>query len=418
MSAPAAISAQSGSSPSSSRAAAAAVLACAWALPAACFSGLLATRFHLWSASGIQFLGSPVDVLVARTLAFGAVAALLFPRAGLPLMASVAVAADLSYLRARGFASLHAPFILVEAAGVALCLVPAQLFARWTRDDRRLALRAALHPLFHAALLLGILPALIVALGGGSWSAAFARPSWLNKIYLQLLLVPATLLISSVQEFVFRGKGTPMPADAPRLLVVTGPYAYVRNPMQLGKITMLLGWAAFWRNPWFAATAGGGLLYSLLIAIPREDRALRIRFGPAWTGYSARVRRWLPHWRPFAPLAPARLYLDLACGSCSQLATWLNARSSVGLEIVSAAQHPGAPLARMRYGTGDGSSEDDGILALARALEHVNLAWAFCGWMMRLPGVSWLAQLLADALDPRAAARCITGNTPATEDVP
>jgi protein-S-isoprenylcysteine O-methyltransferase Ste14 len=314
--------------------------------------------------------------------------------------------------------SLDARIVLFDAAAVALCLVPAQLFARWTRDDRNLPLRAALHPIFHSALLLGILPAFIVALGGGGWHAAFARPSSLNKIYLQLLFVPATFLISSVQEFVARGQGTPMPADAPRRLVTSGPYAYVRNPMQLGKIAMLLGWASFWWNPWFAAAAAGGLLYSVCIAIPREDGALRNRFGSAWTGYSKDVRRWIPHWRPFAPPELARLYLDLGCGSCSQFAAWLHARSPVGLTIVSAAQHPDAPLARMRYEPADRGTKDAGILALARALEHLNLAWAFCGWMARLPGISWLAQLVADTLDPRAAARCVTGNAPTVEDLP
>ena len=49
-----------------------------------------------------------------------------------------------------------------------------------------------------------------------------------------------------------------------------------------------------------------------------------------------------------------------------------------------------------------------GMVALARALEHVNLGWAFVGWIIRLPLVCAVVQLLADAVgrgprEPREA---------------
>ncbi|HEY3109346.1 MAG TPA: hypothetical protein VGL23_11370, partial [Chloroflexota bacterium] len=45
-----------------------------------------------------------------------------------------------------------------------------------------------------------------------------------------------------------------------------------------------------------------------------------------------------------------------------------------------------------------------GVAALARALDHLDLAWAWLGWALRLPLVCQAAQLLADALgaEPRA----------------
>ena len=45
-----------------------------------------------------------------------------------------------------------------------------------------------------------------------------------------------------------------------------------------------------------------------------------------------------------------------------------------------------------------------GVAALARALEHLNLAWAWLGWTLRLPGFCQATQLLVDALggEPRA----------------
>jgi hypothetical protein len=35
--------------------------------------------------------------------------------------------------------------------------------------------------------------------------------------------------------------------------------------------------------------------------------------------------------------------------------------------------------------------------AVARALEHVHLGWALLGWLLRLPVICQVAQLLADA---------------------
>jgi len=40
-----------------------------------------------------------------------------------------------------------------------------------------------------------------------------------------------------------------------------------------------------------------------------------------------------------------------------------------------------------------------GVAALARALDHLDLAWAWLGWALRLPLIVHATQLLADALD-------------------
>jgi hypothetical protein len=54
-------------------------------------------------------------------------------------------------------------------------------------------------------------------------------------------------------------------------------------------------------------------------------------------------------------------------------------------------------LRRARYEGHDGYRVN-GVAAIARALEHVNLAWAMVGWCLRLPGFDRLAQLVADLL--------------------
>ena len=69
----------------------------------------------------------------------------------------------------------------------------------------------------------------------------------------------------------------------------------------------------------------------------------------------------------------------------------------------------------MTYEAGESTRETpysvSGVQALARALEHVHLGWAFVGWITRLPVLRSMIQLLVDAVGggPRR-----TGPTPAS----
>jgi len=48
--------------------------------------------------------------------------------------------------------------------------------------------------------------------------------------------------------FAIRGKGTPLPLDPPKKLVVEGPYRVVRNPMYWGVGSVILGEAAVFHS--------------------------------------------------------------------------------------------------------------------------------------------------------------------------
>jgi protein-S-isoprenylcysteine O-methyltransferase Ste14 len=339
-----------------------------------------------------------------------------------------ALVIDLIFLRFIGIPPRSNPlFWSVEAFTILFCVLPAQCFARWTRQNRYLAARNILHVFFHSALILAIWPLLAVELSGGNWHAWAERASALNKIYLQLLCIPGVLLLTAMQEFHTRGRGTPMPKDAPRTLVTSGIYAYVANPMQIGKFGVLAGWGCFWKNPWIVAVAFLGLAYSLTIARWREDRDLAARFGAAWTNYRRHVPRWLPRWRPWIP-APvdmsqppraaipqsAALYLDFDCGPCAHMARWFASQNPTGLQILPLSKFPGPPPTQMTYRPVVASAyqSEPGVAAIARALEHIHFAWAFCGWMLRLPVICGLAQLISDAVSPREPHGCPVPSSP------
>ena len=112
-----------------------------------------------------------------------------------------------------------------------------------------------------------------------------------------LVSLGASAYAWSVWEFATFGRGTPAPIDAPKKLVVRGLYRYTRNPMYIGALTVILGWAVFFR-----ATAS--LLYAIVMAIIfhlfivlYEERHLRQEFGREYDDYRSRVGRWLPRFR-------------------------------------------------------------------------------------------------------------------------
>ena len=76
-------------------------------------------------------------------------------------------------------------------------------------------------------------------------------------------------------------------------LVTGGIYRWTRNPMYLGWLPILAGWAAYLEH--LPALAGVPLfaLYITRFQILPEERAMEAKFGEAFRAYRSRVRRWL-----------------------------------------------------------------------------------------------------------------------------
>jgi protein-S-isoprenylcysteine O-methyltransferase Ste14 len=393
---------------------AAAVLAAAWSLPSAALAGFLTMQLDAWTvpSSTLLVLGSPAIVLLDRVLVWGWAFAFFADRVSLVRLAFLGVLLDLMLPLDRLLYHPSPQFLFAEALAVGLSLIPAQLFARWTRERSHLTARNLMHLCFHSALLLGIWPLLITQFLGGNWHAWAERSSVANKFYLQFLIFPCVFLITAMQEFHSAGHGTPMPEDAPPRLVTTGIFSYVANPMQIGKFGVLFFWGLFWRNPWIVAAAFLGLLYSLTIARLREDSDMAARFGADWTLYRRNIRRWFPRWRPWIAAAgaddSASLYLDLDCGPCHHFAGWLAGQRPKQLRILPLTAHSPSALTRITYRAAGDHCEIQGIRAIARAFDHLNLAWAFCGWMLRLPLIAWVAELITEAVSPSVPEHCRT----------
>jgi protein-S-isoprenylcysteine O-methyltransferase Ste14 len=105
-------------------------------------------------------------------------------------------------------------------------------------------------------------------------------------------------ILDSFARFALQGIGTPAPAFPTRHLVVTGLYRYVRNPIYVAVVAMILGQALL-------LASVGLLIYGVLFwigfhlfVVGYEEPTLRKTFGPQFESYCANVPRWLPRLRP------------------------------------------------------------------------------------------------------------------------
>ena len=69
-------------------------------------------------------------------------------------------------------------------------------------------------------------------------------------------------------------------------LIVDGPQRYVRSPLYLGVIVMVLGWAILSNGTFVLVATFVLLIWFGLVLIPFEERELRALFGKQWENYT------------------------------------------------------------------------------------------------------------------------------------
>ena len=120
------------------------------------------------------------------------------------------------------------------------------------------------------------------------------RPSGraFDPIGLVLLVPGLVVLLWCVREFYVSGKGTLAPWEPPRTLVVTGLYRYSRNPMYVGVVLIVWGWALGFQASWLVIYALVVMVGFHLRVLLNEEPYLARTHGEAFTHYKARVPRW------------------------------------------------------------------------------------------------------------------------------
>jgi protein-S-isoprenylcysteine O-methyltransferase Ste14 len=114
---------------------------------------------------------------------------------------------------------------------------------------------------------------------------------------LLLILIGAAGLLWCIWDFYSAGRGTISPIDPPKHLVVRGLYRYVRNPMYVSVVTILVGEAIFFMCLPVLIEAGAFFVLASLFVTYYEEPSLRRRFGESYEKYLQTVRRWIPRYR-------------------------------------------------------------------------------------------------------------------------
>lgn len=115
-----------------------------------------------------------------------------------------------------------------------------------------------------------------------------------------LVAVALVVLLHAFVSFVVEGLGTPAPVAPTEHLVVGGLYRFVRNPMYVAVVSVILGQALL-LGRWSLVVYGLviGLVQAAFVRLHEEPALLR-RYGAGYADYRRGVPAWLPRPRPWS----------------------------------------------------------------------------------------------------------------------
>ena len=115
-----------------------------------------------------------------------------------------------------------------------------------------------------------------------------------KQLGMALFILGGSLGLTSGAMMGIYGRGTPLPLDTARRLVVVGPYRYVRNPMAIAGLTQGAAVACF-AGSWLTIVyvICGMLLWNYHVR-PIEEQDLLHRFQDGYVPYRNSIRCWIP----------------------------------------------------------------------------------------------------------------------------
>ena len=145
------------------------------------------------------------------------------------------------------------------------------------------------------------IPLLIFLFTRNSYSYYLVSPhNFLFYVAMFFLALGLLLVIWSVRTFYTEGgEGTPSPWRPVSNLIISGPYRYVRNPMILGVVDLLLFESALFVSIplllWAIVFFVGNIIYFKTF----EEKELIKRFGADYKDYKNKVSMLFPKFTPY-----------------------------------------------------------------------------------------------------------------------
>lgn len=132
----------------------------------------------------------------------------------------------------------------------------------------------------------------------GMWLVSGALPTFsfapLRVVAVGMGLTGVVITGSAMLSF-WRAHTTanPMKPSSASILVTSGIYGFTRNPMYLGLLFVLAGWALYLGNALAFLFLPVFILYMNRFQIEPEERALTALFEQEFLSYASQVRRWI-----------------------------------------------------------------------------------------------------------------------------
>jgi protein-S-isoprenylcysteine O-methyltransferase Ste14 len=302
-------------------------------------------------------------------------------------------------------------WIIGDAAAIAFCLAPALWAARLTATDRSPKRRSMFHVLGWGGYITLVIPIAVLSYVGRPLSDIYrlpeSLPDWcLAAAGLFLLFIG----VAATAEFARVGDGTPIPFDPPKRVVVSGPYSFMANPMQIISAFFMAVLALYAHSWGIALIALMFAIFDTIYATWYNRAHIALAMPEAWSNYRGSVKEWRMRWQPhlggeaeilISPSGPARAVWDRTWPSLS--------RRLSGRFVV--ASEPRKSFWRLIYRRPADGVEDHGVRAAARILEHGPAPLAVLAWLIRFPylggaaqRLSWLAILVWRRWEARQAA--------------
>jgi protein-S-isoprenylcysteine O-methyltransferase Ste14 len=147
---------------------------------------------------------------------------------------------------------------------------------------------------------LAILPGIVLILIPGFLIAGFGNAiemnynPWAMGLGTVVLVLGLLLMFLSFRLFFRVGMGTIAPWDPTKQLISQGIYRYVRNPMILGVVLVLLAESVLTSALIISLWAGLFWIGNHFYFVISEEPGLAKRFGESYIQYMHTVPRWLP----------------------------------------------------------------------------------------------------------------------------
>jgi len=128
------------------------------------------------------------------------------------------------------------------------------------------------------------------------------QPAALRVLGVAFLIAGGALVLETTTRFALHSRGTPAPWAPPERFVERGSYKFVRSPMYLGVLLLIVGQALLLgREILYLWAVAAWLMFTAFLFF-YEEPGLRRRFGVDYDDYRRRVHRWSPS----RPTSPAR----------------------------------------------------------------------------------------------------------------